>query len=225
MRMSDQYTFDSQITLPEPRVPIRDDWPVEVIKNEPMLFNCSLDGAYRLGGLITRNILAALPVDWDESACVVDSRVHMLMPGWFPCIPGYHHDDVPRTRSDGQPDYDAPAYRADHLMVLVNGSVCPTEFAVGRSTFPRVPLGETIYKHWHKRVEADLASGALKRIDAPPNRFIGFDWQTWHQGTRARASGWRFFIRFTRNSDRVRSITNEVRRQVQVYLESPMEGW
>ena len=37
-------------------------------------------------------------------------------------------------------------------------------------------------------------------------------------------AGWRWFGRLSRNTDRVRKITNEVRQQAQVYLEFPMEG-
>jgi ribosomal protein L4 len=42
-------------------------------------------------------------------------------------------------------------------------------------------------------------------------------------GTRAVKNGWRLFIRASWNTDR--KPTNEFRRQVQVYMENPMEGW
>lgn len=34
-----------------------------------------------------------------------DVKVHMLMPGQFPCIPGWHQDNVPRDKN-GKKDYD-----------------------------------------------------------------------------------------------------------------------
>ena len=38
-------------------------------------------------------------------------------------------------------------------------------------------------------------------------------------------NGWRWFGRVSRNTDRVKNITNEIRVNAQVYLEFPMEGW
>lgn len=195
------------------------DFDQDAVKSEPMLFNCDAASARRLGGPITRAFLDALGFD----PVVVDTRVHMLMPGWFPCIPGFHHDDVPRTRPDGQPDYDDPPYRSKHAMALINGEIAATEFAVGYCDMPAVPLGETIYKVWHQEVERLLASGELQRQHAPSNRVVWFDDEAFHQGVRATGAGWRWFGRASWNTDR--KPTNEVRRQVQVYLENPMEGW
>ena len=108
------------------------------IKNEPMLFNCSADAAWELGGPITRAFLESLG---SHQAVVIDTRSHMLMQGWWPCIPGWHHDDVPRSRSDGQPNYETPEYHSMHAMALINGDMCPTQFAVGVCELPEVPLG------------------------------------------------------------------------------------
>lgn len=38
-------------------------------------------------------------------------------------------------------------------------------------------------------------------------------------------NGWRWFGRISRNTDRVKTVTNEIRMNAQVYLEFPMEGW
>jgi hypothetical protein len=65
------------------------------IKKEPMFFNSDFDYAYLNGGKITRSFLDNLPDGWRIDV-VFDSRIHMLMPGWYPSIPGWHHDDVPR---------------------------------------------------------------------------------------------------------------------------------
>lgn len=109
------------------------------IKNEPMFFNSDFQFAYENGGEITKAFLNALPDNWKVRDLVFDSRVHMLMPGWYPAIPGWHHDDVPRAPiptgqhfiTAGQPDYDNPRYRSEHIMGLVNADVCPTQFIVG----------------------------------------------------------------------------------------------
>ena len=63
-------------------------WDTDTVKNEPMLFNCSGEAAYELGGPITRAFLDRLPEDWRESKFVVDSRVHMLMKGWYLSLVG-----------------------------------------------------------------------------------------------------------------------------------------
>ena len=194
------------------------------VKNEPMLFGCDARHAEDLGGPLTRAFLAALPISWRYAPdLVVDSRVHMLIPGWFPAIPGYHHDDVPRSREDGQPNYVNPEYRSEHVMMLVNAEVCPTAFAVGSLDFTVPPLGRTIYKEWHPDVESAVKAGVLKLESIPDRTLAFFDDRAWHQATPAVKNGWRWFIRASRNTHR--KPANELRRQVQVYLENPMEGW
>lgn len=202
------------------------------VKNEPMLFNCDLPHAKALGGPITNAVLAHLPEGWKAQELVIDSRVHMLMKGWYPCIPGWHHDDVPRTRADGQPDYlNQKRYRSQHIVYLYNGDICPTAFAHGIGTF-HVPETGVIYKQWHKDVERAIQDGKLKKTTIPSGFLVKFNDETWHTGTRAIKNGWRFFIRISRyfNSDgepiaRGNPRTNELRRQVQVYLDDPNEGW
>lgn len=202
------------------------------IKNEPMLFNCDLESAMRESSAITREILGMLPDDWCSAPLSIDSRSHMLMPGWLPCIPGFHHDDVPRTRQDGQPNYGPGQVRSQHIMALVNGAICPTEFAVGNAEFDVPDLGQTIYGVWDKHVQLLCDNGVLKRESAPSNCLIQFDDRTWHQGVPAVANGWRFFIRVSRyfSADgqpipKLGRLANEVRKQVQVYLPSPKAGW
>ena len=196
----------------------------EEIKNEPMLFNCDGPAAMELGGSLTHAFVATLPGDWlGAPDLIIDSRVHMLMPGWFPCIPGYHHDDVPRSRADGQPNYETPEYRSEHVMCLVNADVCPTAFAVGALDFTVPPLGTTIYEQWHPDVESAVKAGVLTIVSVPDSTLAYFDDRTWHQGTAAVKGGWRWFIRASRNTGR--KPTNELRRQVQVYLANPMQGW
>jgi hypothetical protein len=202
------------------------------IKNEPMLFNCDSEHAHKLGGPITRSVLDRIPLPWCDVPLVIDSRVHMLMPGWYPCIPGWHHDDVPRTRSDMQPNYGPGQVRSEHIACLVNGDICPTAFATGRMEFPEVELGRTVYGEWHQKVGEAIARGELEKSFVPSNRLVLFDDRTWHAGTPARANGWRYFIRISRYyspdgnpTERPNPRTNEVRRQVQVYLENANAGW
>jgi len=209
------------------------DIPNSAIKNEPMFFNSDLNFAHANGGDITKSFIDALPLEWQEGPMVFDSRVHMLMPGWFPAIPGYHHDDVPRPEipvgqhfaTSGQPDYDNPRYRSDHIMGLVNADICPTHFAMGECTMPRVEDGDLIYRRWHAEVERLLAEGSMDLAKAPDRSLVQFNCDAFHSGTKAVSNGWRWFGRVSRHTERANKITNEIRQQVQVYLEFPMEGW
>jgi hypothetical protein len=210
--------FNSSITV-RGEIP---DFGDNVIKNETMFFSSGLEYAYANGGPITRSLCHALPEDWQEDTVILDSRVHMLMPGWWPCIPGWHLDDVPRTRADGQPDHTDPAYEAEHLMVII-GDCSRTEFALGKIELRDPPLGEVVYGIWHPQIEQAVSSGQLSSHFADPCKLIEFNWQTFHQGKQATHNGWRFFARLSRNTKR--EFKNEIRRQAQVYLEIPMEGW
>ena len=204
----------------------------EHIKDEPMFFNADYNFAYKNGGEITRAFLDDLPEDW-KTDVVFDSRVHMLMPGWFPAIPGYHHDDVPRPVipvgqhfiTAGQPDYDNPRYKSEHILALVNANICPTKFVVGKCKMSPVADGELVYRKWHGEVEKLIADEKVEVIECPDRQLVYFDWECFHTGDKAVSNGWRWFGRISRNTDRINNITNEIRKQVQVYLEFPMEGW
>lgn len=193
------------------------------IKSEPMFFNCDISFAYQHGGAITRAFIDALPTYWKDARVVLDSRVHMLMKGWYPCIPGWHHDDVPRSTPNGQPNYINPEYKSEHILGLVNAEVAPTEFAEGTIDL-EVPE-DMIYKKWHPQVEEAVRMGNLKLHKAKSGVLYAFDYETFHQGSRAVKDGWRWFARVSKNTDRSFHITNEIRSQVQVYMEFPMEGW
>lgn len=230
MAASKPMTFDSQIKVVNT---FGQDCSVGMIKTEPMFFNSDFDYAMKNGGFITKAFLNALPMEWKSAPLVFDSRIHMLMPGWYPAIPGWHHDDVPRPKipvgqhfaSSGQPDYDNPRYKAEHIMGLINGDVCPTAFAIGKCTMPAISEGELIYRAWHKEVERLIRDEQLSIEYAKSGQLVYFDCDTFHTGVKTVSNGWRWFGRVSRNTDRVNEITNEIRCNAQVYLEFPMEGW
>lgn len=201
------------------------------IKAEPMLFQCDLNRASKLGGPITSEFLSLLPREWRESSLRIDSRVHMLMPGWFPCIPGWHHDDVPRTRLDSQPDYEN-VRRAQHLMVIVSSvpDLCPTQFALGAAELEVPEVGKTIYAEWHKDVELLIRNKVLHTQSVVDRQLTIFDDRAWHRGTAATTDGWRWFVRVTRHltqdgSPLKLSAANELRHQTQVYMPAVNAGW
>jgi len=190
------------------------------VKNEPMLFSCDTDFASQHGGPITRAFINALPLSFLRG--VIDTRVHMLMPGWYPCIPGWHHDDVPRSTSSGQPNYETPEYVSRHCCALVNAEVAPTEFLVGDISVPVPQPGQVVYHVWDEHLEgAGRKDG--NRVSAPDRRLIFFDADTFHRGVAAVSTGWRWFGRIS--IDTARKPANEIRKQVQVYMSAINSGW
>lgn len=220
---SKSFKFNSQIEI----IGAMPDFSQDTVKNEPMFFNASIKFAYEHGGPITKAFIDSLnTINIDTNNLVIDTRVHMLMVGFYPCIPGFHHDDVPRNTTDGQPDYHHPAYHSKHVMALVNGDICPTQFAVGECEMPDIEEGEVYYRKWHPIVDDLCDEGKLQRYDAMGNPIIAFDAHSFHQGQKAQKSGWRWFGRASYQTDRLNHITNEFRNQVQVYIPAPdYRGW
>lgn len=189
------------------------------IKSEPMFHKASKEFAYDMGSQITKEFLNFL--DWREPL-IIDSRVHMLMPGMYPCIPGWHHDDVPRERSDGQPNYENPSYKAEHCMALW-GDCSLTEFALGTHEVEIPSVGKKIYKELSKFIDWHCEHGDLDKVTSPEAQQIFFDWQTWHRGAPTTKTGFRFFIRATRFTKL--EPLNEIRYNANVYMPIIEEGW
>ncbi len=206
---------------------VHDSFLQSDIKNEPMLFNCNLDHAIKFGGPITRAFIQCLPYSFIDGPLIIDSRVHMLMPGWYPCIPGWHHDDVPRTAPNGQPNY-YDSLRSQHVMMLVNGDICPTEFMLGTNEMEIPSPDKTLYEEWDREISKNMW---MDRVSCPDLSLIEFNDRTWHRGTPAVGNGFRFFIRASKHSvDGVRCVRgdgwkNELRQQVQVYIDPINKGW
>jgi len=193
----------------------------ENVKNEPMIFSGDYDFAREHGGPITQAFLDYV----HDRACLIDSRTHMLMPGWYPCIPGWHLDDVPRTRPDGQPDHLHPAYEAYNVMAIV-GDASVTEFITGELALEDVGFNEgAVYGKWNAEINKRLADKdstiALQKV--PESTVIHMPFGAFHRGSPATKSGWRFFIRANFNT--ARQAKNEIRNQVQVYMPVPEAGW
>lgn len=210
------------------------------IKNEPMLFNCDFDHAIKLGGELTKKVLQPFLDEriagyLDLNKCVIDTRVHMLMPGWYPCIPGWHHDDVPRTREDGQPNYH-DLKRSLHYILLLNASVAPTEFALSEVFGDPIKLyipekGRVIYSEWDRTVDELIKINKLKVRKLEDKRWVMMDDRTFHRGVPAVKNGWRYFIRLSayfedgKQIERGNPRTNEIRRNAQVYMSALNAGW
>lgn len=208
--------FDSRMKVVSFIPPFSQD----IIKAEKMFFSAERWFVEENCGLITREFLDNLSRDWDD--CIIDSRVHMLMPGWYPCIPGWHHDDVPREREDGQPNYRNPSYRSEHIACVI-GDASLTQFIDGPVDVDEVPIGKTIYREWDSQINHQIMVGEVFPKSISEGDMVAFDWQTFHRGMPATKSGWRLFIRASRFTNR--KPTNEIRQQTQVYISPVNKGW
>lgn len=212
----------------------------EEIKNETMLFSADYEFARKNGDGLTHLFLDNLPEDFKKSKLVIDTRVHMLMPGWYPCIPGWHHDDIPRKGRFGQPNYIDPEYYSEHILMVVNSSVAPTEFLTGNVVLKLPSPEEVIYNVWNKEINLRLNSNPPEDWKVTPvedSTLYVFNWETFHRGTVTVKNGWRFFIRASRYfKDKYKSVEdherfqrrtskNQIRRQVQIYMSELEAGW
>lgn len=195
------------------------------IEDEPMLFRADLDFALANGGPITQEFLKQVTKIWGNENLIIDSRSHMLMRGWYPCIPGWHHDDVARSGPSGQPDYDNMPYESKHIASVIDASDKPTGSLTQfwRGTIDLgwpVPDDVNVYQYWDEILSSKKD---IKPERIPSRAIVLFDWQTFHRGTPARWPGWRFFIRCTKDTE-VKA-QNKIRKNANVYLPCINRGW
>lgn len=206
-------------------------YTIQELKDEPMFFSAGSVFAAKMGGPLTNqflDILHGAGLDFGGDSIIVDSRTHMLMKGWYPCIPGWHHDDVPRKGLYDQPNYIDPEYVAEHAMAIVDcGTGSLTEFWTGEATLelPDDP-SSTIYDVWNKKLNS------ITRMTPTTWRGPGivdnlgvytFSSDDFHRGMPAKANGWRWFIRASWKTKR--KVHNEIRKQTQVYMSALEAGW
>lgn len=193
------------------------------LRSYPQVLRGSPDYIRQSGHLplrrLVENAMATLTRRW--SFVSVDTRLSMLMPGMYPCIPGWHCDDFHRPNG-GQPDL-AHAPQAEHVCLII-GNCSRTRFVAQELDLPMVTDtdlegGRTLYGVMHRRIEQcdpktfQVSSGEMWR----------FSPKTWHRGEPATEAGWRYFLRLT-GSDHWTPL-NQRRTQTQVYLTEPFRGW
>lgn len=209
---------------------------VNFIKAEPMFFRAAPEFARKNGSLLTASLLRRSLEIWGSlDGCIIDSRHHMLMPGMYPCIPGWHTDDAPRNPNKwgGQPDIFAPEYETEHLLCVVDvGTESLTEFLIGDVPMPEAHLvGEhAVYgKNFYKTADDILTDrfydtpNWAETLTVQSGQIAEFNVHSWHRGAPAKNRGFRWFIRITRNSRH--QAQNEIRSNAQVYLTDATYGW
>lgn len=206
----------------------------ELIKNTLGLHNASLDDALKYGGDLTRSAIAAMDLQMSKKHIIVDTKVHMLLPGMCPAIPGWHTDGVPRGSSldplakkdpniQAQEELDSPIF---HL--LVTGESCLTQFVKERDFELDVPEqpDSSLYKMVTEQVARKVEQKELTAYEAPSCTAIMWDWWEIHTGMPAKKHEWRFLIRVTESDIQApkTDIREVIRTQQQAYM--PMNfGW
>lgn len=195
----------------------------EEIENEPMVFSADALFAYKHGGPITREFLAYLDPDKDW---IIDTRVHMLMEGWYPCIGGWHCDNIPRNTQNGQPNFQNPPFVCNHTLAVIDASDQPTgsltEFLTDSIYLADPEDPESVYKCWSEVINEYREAGIIRSRCIPSGKLINFDARTFHRGQPATSKGWRFFIRAMTGTPQ--KPINKIRRQVNTYI-NVEAGW
>jgi len=208
--------------------------PEEVIKNTSALWNASLDDAIKYGGELTRAAIGAMNLKFDRKYIIVDTKIHMLMPTFYPALVGWHSDGVPRGKelnpvAKAAPDIQSQEELSDtRFHLLVTGTGCLTDFIEEQNVELEVPdePDTSLYRMVSQQVDEKVVAGELTRKTIPSCTAVEFDWFDLHTGVAAKEHEWRFLIRVT-ETDHMRPQTDLrkiIRTQQQVYLPQNF-GW
>ncbi len=206
------------------------DIPVEVLNGLPCgLFRCDLNQAYDLLPELS-SLYDSAPIQGEQSEWEIDVKIHMLMPGQWPCIPNWHCDYVPRGEN-GITDYQLAKQRvaegAPPMLLWVSGTPC-TQFLSRRVTMPYVPqnhsgIADFIHQLCQKE---DMHDDRPLLTSIDPQQWVSMSSLTPHRGMVSDKHQWRIFARLTHKSIApVRSQTSSIRRHCQVYLDASEFSW
>ncbi len=200
----------------------------EDIHEELMLFGASPEFAGAVGGPLTKRFLKEVAPDLDQMRAfcaafgmhiVIDTRSHMLMPGFYPAIPGWHCDAFPRGGYGEQPDLTRTTEGAHHLVAFCSdqhNGVSRTEFlAHGREVTLDVDP-KAVWSSVHAQ-----SGGWVATTTQLDGEILRFSQKTLHRAKPAHQKGWRWWVRA---SCFYKPPENAVRRQVQVYAPEGL-GW
>lgn len=190
------------------------------IEAEPMLYSASRLFAETHGGPITQAIMRMMPIDafflGPDRHLVIDSRSHMLMPGMYPAIPGWHGDAWPRGEN-GQPD---PSNVKDkrhvrHWTAIV-GDCSLTEFLVDEHAVSVSLDSSEFWACVSRRVGSYMTLAKQE-----PYSIVEFGPDQLHRASPATHRGWRFWLRLSHLPGKPH---NKIRKQSQVYC-TEHGGW
>ena len=179
------------------------------------LFRAPLDKAAELMPEMAE-LIASVPVD-DLSRYELDIKVHMLMPGQFPCIPNWHTDMVVRDETGLR--FDLIDRDVEPMLIWISDGP-ETEFLARPLDMPERPGSHQEIARFINKAEG------LMTQHLQPNVWTAMWQNTPHRGTQARKHGWRVFARVTPNQLAPRRpATSVIRRHAQVYIDAAEFGW
>lgn len=216
---------------------ITTDFTEEDIEREPMIYGGSVEWVrQQKHAPITNEILSHITRErdgylWtfrDEMAAhaaigyhpVIDTKSVLLMPGQYPCIPGWHCDGVVRQSKTAQPDLDTLHDLVYHYVATITagGAHVPTELITTRIEMPDTPR-ENVWATVSEFVERPTTAKATTK--SRPGCIVRFSRSTLHRGLPATERCWRYFFRL---SFYHMPVMNRIRNQVQVYTDTE-RGW
>jgi len=130
-------------------------------------------------------------LQYNQHEYLIDCKVHMLMPGEYPCIPNWHCDFVPRDQ-DNRPQR-SEIRDTDMMYIWVSGPPY-TEF---KTHHGKIETDEITWTRFNQR---DVHRGTISEI------------HTWRSFVRLIPRWFRHTSTFN---------TGQVRRHSQVYIENP----
>jgi hypothetical protein len=152
----------------------------------------------------------------------------MLKPGWYPAIPGWHLDAIPRD-ANNVPDLDHPQCRLmkHWLYTLDSGTgaltaVCNAEASIMKTFKPAE--GETLWGRHSAVIAKAIKNRSVRQTLLASDDLTCIPHDCYHTSTAATGSGWRFFFRASENTLHS-GPHNEIRKQVQVYVPTADSGW
>jgi hypothetical protein len=140
------------------------------------------------------------------------------MHGFYPSIPGWHCDDIPRGTKYAQPDLDKRNGGVIHFCCLISDhpEVSNTEYINEQLQIDVDPANV-----WSSVDRLINSHGARCVEVAKPGEIIRFTQSTLHRATPCKVPGWRLFFRLSITH---RKPVNVLRNQVQVYVPENT-GW
>lgn len=202
--------------------------PLEVFAAEACLFSATPEFVRTRGGPLARKILSSVNFNSQEILQAVDAdlypvidfRVHRLMPGMFPSIPGWHCDAVPRKDYKSQPDFSLLNSASVHFTCVVgtDEKSSMTEYVKDSVTIP-IDNESPVWKQVHIATEKlKPSTGYVEH-----GRLYRFSSKGIHRATAATVRGWRAFFRLSYYHNP--PIVNGIPSQQQVYILSEENGW
>lgn len=204
-----------------------------VIHTEPMFFGADPEFARLSGGPLTKLAINLLENSGElnkaKEFCevygkflVVDTRSHMLMPGMYPAIPGWHCDAYPRPKYGAQPDLKTANEETPHYVLHLSDQkdgVSNTKFLTEEITVNIDP--EAVWKSVHDRVNNFVRDFPSLIFTVEDGQLIKFLQPTIHSASACHQKGWRWWFRLSCYHSPPQ---NSIRKQVQVYY-TEGGGW